>query len=146
MASFASPSSRGRGLKCFDRIAIIWIVASPSSRGRGLKFHRLKVVLQRRLSPSSRGRGLKYNRPPIDIHAYLSPSSRGRGLKSDGTFVLGGIETVALFTRAWIEICQVIYLPASRSVALFTRAWIEMRPKRSPQFPCASRPLHEGVD
>ena len=34
--------------------------------------------------------------------------------------------SVALFTRAWIEISQANQLPAEHTVALFTRAWIEM--------------------
>ena len=34
--------------------------------------------------------------------------------------------TVALFTRAWIEIAWADFLPDNIFVALFTRAWIEM--------------------
>ncbi|EDS00225.1 hypothetical protein EUBSIR_01900 [[Eubacterium] siraeum DSM 15702] len=33
---------------------------------------------------------------------------------------------VALFTRAWIEICHIASFIPSSLVALFTRAWIEM--------------------
>ena len=34
--------------------------------------------------------------------------------------------TVALFTRAWIEIKNALVLSYHSCVALFTRAWIEM--------------------
>ena len=34
--------------------------------------------------------------------------------------------TVALFTRAWIEIADTVIFACYRAVALFTRAWIEM--------------------
>ena len=37
------------------------------------------------------------------------------------------VETVALFTRAWIEIDSVLYCHVlAEQVALFTRAWIEI--------------------
>ena len=36
------------------------------------------------------------------------------------------LDTVALFTRAWIEIKSAIYVAITRRVALFTRAWIEI--------------------
>ena len=55
-------------------------------------------------SPSSRGRGLKYLRPPL-IVLYHS---------------------VALFTRAWIEIRFTAMFITGFPVALFTRAWIEI--------------------
>ena len=78
------------------------------------------------------------------------------------------VAIVALFTRAWIEICQVIYLPASHEspslrgrglkychclhplnpaiVALFTRAWIEIERDRRILKLRLRRPLYEGVD
>ena len=34
---------------------------------------------------------------------------------------------VALFTRAWIEMWNVVILKVNFQVALFTRAWIEMQ-------------------
>ena len=57
----------------------------------------------------------------------MSPSLRGRGLKSEEiVFVTGGF-TVALFTRAWIEIDdRLVSQFNGRLVALFTRAWIEI--------------------
>ena len=36
------------------------------------------------------------------------------------------VEFVALFTRAWIEICKLFDNTFIIQVALFTRAWIEM--------------------
>ena len=56
------------------------------------------------------------------------------------------MSTVALFTRAWIEI------PLSHvgnhvcKVALFTRAWIEIPAHLSRAGGCVRRPLYEGVD
>ena len=37
------------------------------------------------------------------------------------------MKTVALFTRAWIEILSILYRVFVKTVALFTRAWIEIR-------------------
>ena len=54
--------------------------------------------------------------------------------------------TVALFTRAWIEILAVFVYTQKYKVALFTRAWIEILSKRSREKQVACRPLHEGVD
>ena len=34
--------------------------------------------------------------------------------------------SVALFTRAWIEILSLLYCAFVKTVALFTRAWIEI--------------------
>ena len=121
------------------------------------------------MSPSSRGRGLKWFKDLDCKHAILSPSSRGRGLKYCTGLMQFWFCSVALFTRAWIEILYgLIFIISFRPVALFTRAWIEINcafllngryvcrplhegvdwnPNRSNQFsgsPC--RPLHEGVD
>ena len=65
-------------------------------------------------SPSSRGRGLKFFYQNIFTNAFKSPSSRGRGLKSNGSKDETYNPTVALFTRAWIEIClslSILYRP-----------------------------------
>ena len=53
---------------------------------------------------------------------------------------------VALFTRAWIEIKSAIYVAITRRVALFTRAWIEITSSVPPLICFGSRPLYEGVD
>ena len=53
---------------------------------------------------------------------------------------------VALFTRAWIEIEQVIAPAMQAHVALFTRAWIEITSALCFFRPLQRRPLHEGVD
>ena len=53
---------------------------------------------------------------------------------------------VALFTRAWIEIAMAIAACAEGAVALFTRAWIEICFCLRDKFTGAGRPLHEGVD
>ena len=55
-------------------------------------------------------------------------------------------QTVALFTRAWIEIKDNSIYHIYAVVALFTRAWIEM--SCSPKYVLCwlCRPLHEGVD
>ena len=53
---------------------------------------------------------------------------------------------VALFTRAWIEIFVSLYTLKPLMVALFTRAWIEMLTDLLKKSAIISRPLHEGVD
>ena len=76
------------------------------------------------VSPSSRGRGLKYTIGGMGRVTTTSPSSRGRGLKSSISPYDCYATTVALFTRAWIEIGL-----------------------RISQYLCnVGRPLHEGVD
>ena len=55
-----------------------------------------------------------------------SPSSRGRGLKWRIVGESLAMNTVALFTRAWIEIIKFGNKYRRNSVALFTRAWIEI--------------------
>ena len=121
---------------------------SPSSRGRGLKWQRYGQKMVKNWSPSSRGRGLKYNLKFDGTFILSSPSSRGRGLKFSKYSDLKNLVTVALFTRAWIEISDLsfssssVLSPSSRGrglkslshsfssfqqqVALFTRAWIEI--------------------
>ena len=53
---------------------------------------------------------------------------------------------VALFTRAWIEIEAFCSDNANYHVALFTRAWIEIPAHLSRAGGCVRRPLYEGVD
>ena len=55
-------------------------------------------------------------------------------------------KTVALFTRAWIEIPIKRCSRFSRHVALFTRAWIEISFSEAVSEYFKSRPLYEGVD
>ena len=42
------------------------------------------------------------------------------------TYSTSVIKAVALFTRAWIEICPEVITGSGVMVALFTRAWIEI--------------------
>ena len=56
----------------------------------------------------------------------MSPSSRGRGLKLCIRHHHHLYNSVALFTRAWIEIKGGIATCRYSVVALFTRAWIEI--------------------
>ena len=53
---------------------------------------------------------------------------------------------VALFTRAWIEICKLFDNIFIIQVALFTRAWIEMSAVAKRWMTAFCRPLYEGVD
>ena len=53
---------------------------------------------------------------------------------------------VALFTRAWIEIPHQYFRLSFVKVALFTRAWIEIEDGTLSVVKGGSRPLHEGVD
>ena len=98
----------------------------------------------------------------------MSPSSRGRGLKFIHPSCRLSVKTVALFTRAWIEITNGYKLNVIRQVALFARAWIEITPNMRTIRGCLvalfarawiemvslylcqrgdlSRPLCEGVD
>ena len=75
-----------------------------------------------------------------------SPSSRGRGLKYITAYCRYIILSVALFTRAWIEIFMELKLISTILVALFTRAWIEIRDSAALSGVSLGRPLHEGVD
>ena len=54
--------------------------------------------------------------------------------------------SVALFTRAWIEILSILYRAFVKTVALFTRAWIEIFIHLYHLSLLYGRPLHEGVD
>ena len=54
--------------------------------------------------------------------------------------------SVALFTRAWIEIDFKNLATSERIVALFTRAWIEIKFCANRVCGGERRPLHEGVD
>ena len=56
------------------------------------------------------------------------------------------LHSVALFTRAWIEILIFFLYSNFMSVALFTRAWIEIHLQYQTLFYMLRRPLHEGVD
>ena len=53
---------------------------------------------------------------------------------------------VALFTRAWIEIRNLVKSTKVILVALFTRAWIEISTNILSTPNSSSRPLYEGVD
>ena len=99
----ASPSSRGRGLKCDTVKQTAENLLSPSSRGRGLKSTLQERYSTLKQSPSSRGRGLKFTAYRSGTLIAWSPSSRGRGLKSSVTGRFWSSACVALFTRAWIE-------------------------------------------
>ncbi len=55
-------------------------------------------------------------------------------------------ESVALFTRAWIEMISNVPPFICFGVALFTRAWIEIQPEMEALDAVPCRPLHEGVD
>ena len=64
----------------------------------------LCILAYLQASPSSRGRGLKYQ-AGNSIDTYIrSPSLRGRGLKFVLCLLVLAKLSVALFTRAWIEI------------------------------------------
>ena len=55
-------------------------------------------------------------------------------------------QSVALFTRAWIEILTKYIIAGFAAVALFTRAWIEIEDVSIQILNEKCRPLHEGVD
>ena len=76
----------------------------------------------------------------------MSPSSRGRGLKCITLLTKIPFVSVALFTRAWIEMITGTQAPQPHSVALFTRAWIEIFIAKQQITFGSGRPLHEGVD
>ena len=56
------------------------------------------------------------------------------------------VQFVALFTRAWIEIPIPSLYRRLNAVALFTRAWIEIKHLAICKHRLPCRPLHEGVD
>ena len=55
------------------------------------------------------------------------------------------VSTVALFTRAWIEIALINRIAEVKVVALFTRAWIDILDIERLNELFKGRPLHEGV-
>ena len=58
---------------------------------------------------------------------YRSPPSRRRGLKSDKVRAILGLDKVASFAEAWIEIRRSIWHGFKRiKVASFAEAWIEI--------------------
>ena len=57
-----------------------------------------------------------------------------------------GSWAVALFTRACIEIALIKAVYRLLRVALFTRAWIEIDRLQGLDTALYGRPLHEGVD
>ena len=67
-------------------------------------------------------------------------------MKSSCKPYAAGIDGVALFTRAWIEMSIAEYNAAVQLVALFTRAWIEIKILSHEVFKTCGRPLYEGVD
>ena len=78
------------------------------------------------MSPSSRGRGLKYlmflaSVFVIEVALFTRAWIEIRNLVKSTNVIL-----VALFTRAWIEIFFAIKNSTCHTVALFTRAWIEI--------------------
>ena len=56
------------------------------------------------------------------------------------------LSSVALFTRAWIEIAIMDVMIKILVVALFTRAWIEIEDQEAHRDRSTGRPLNEGVD
>ena len=119
-----SPSSRGRGLKCFATGQDIQIshVALFTRAWIEILSHPLK---------SQSGAVALFTRAWIEIQSHAS---------------LSICRKVALFTRAWIEIALPNRKTSFGYVALFTRAWIEIQ--KGEKFVCLvrCRPLHEGVD
>ena len=103
-----------------------WENLSPSSRGRGLKYLVNITTDEELMSPSSRGRGLKYFLRPLFLRrltvALFTRAWIEISLEMDSRFC--GV--VALFTRAWIEIPCLSHCALRLFVALFTRAWIEI--------------------
>ena len=89
-------------------------------------------------------------------------------MKSIAAIIATATNTVALFTRAWIEICYGMCVSRLNLVALFTRAWIEIPNVRKCKYynivalftrawieitivpyvviSAICRPLYEGVD
>ena len=92
--------------------------------------------------------GVDWNLSINGVSSFIekSPSSRGRGLKLKKDYNLVGVNNVALFTRAWIEIYFLGWILNVVSVALFTRAWIEILSVKCTALGKLRRPLHEGVD
>ena len=60
-------------------------------------------------------------------------------------FTRAWIEMLAV-TRAWIEILTIFVAEEKKPVALFTRAWIEISILSALRQDRSSRPLYEGVD
>ena len=69
-----------------------------------MKWHNWNYRKCVKRSPSSRGRGLKCRLANTAKLSKWSPSSRGRGLKYQLKDYDTKVKSVALFTRAWIEI------------------------------------------
>ena len=54
------------------------------------------------------------------------------------------LSSVALFTRAWIEIAIMDVMIKILVVALFTRAWIEIEDQEAHRDRSTGRPLNQG--
>ena len=77
----ASPSSRGRGLKCIDCLGFAVPLLSPSSRGRGLKYRSSSYEQKKKQVALFTRAWIEISCAKDCIIATMSPSSRGRGLK-----------------------------------------------------------------
>ncbi len=120
--------------------------ASPSLRGRGLKCNILcPAFVPSYVALFARAWIEIFTAPSLSTQVS-SPSLRGRGLKSRLQRKMSQGMSVALFARAWIEIGVKRPSRSSSSVALFARAWIEISSMTMKYFPVYCRPLHEGVD
>ena len=78
------------------------------------------------MSHSTRVRGLKLYGAKATGLGTLSHSTRVRALKLTKLKRKLGIELVALYTSAWIEILRTYRVTCRKKVALYTSAWIEI--------------------
>ena len=78
------------------------------------------------MSPSSRGRGLKYRSPSLELYSGSVALFTRAWIEIDCMLRCHVLAEVALFTRAWIEIDSIGRYDFLKEVALFTRAWIEI--------------------
>ena len=99
-----SPSLRGRGLKFLRSVGIFISRGVALFTRAWIEINTVLYPIRMPWSPSLRGRGLKYPAEEYTGDIRRSPSLRGRGLKFSklGLYII--VSSVALFTRAWIEI------------------------------------------
>ena len=119
---------------------------SPSSRGRGLKCFLLPYLENKGLVALFTRAWIEIFIPKFYIFFFVVALFTRAWIEIRDIELEEALKRVALFTRAWIEIVAEFYKNKKYLVALFTRAWIEIHSLLYCYVFTASRPLHEGVD
>ena len=100
---------------------------SPSLRGSGLKFcYNLRYLLLGLRLPLYEGVDWNNQQEKIGMISFRLPLYEGVDWNIMSTSFLPVSPIVSLFTREWIEICDIMESWKADRVSLFTREWIEI--------------------